>query len=183
MAKKNTNIEIGLDEELAQNMFNNSVTIEGLARATGVKVGKLRKAATTPIEGEVYDPNAINYARVAFVLGADIIAGIDWEEAAQPVVRGGGAKAKDENILRDAAALELNVNYYIRGKSTPVQIVYASLETEQFVILGTSVTRDKETGRKVEGPVTLQVAKFDRFLAKAPRLTPRAVGPTEVEED
>ncbi len=178
MAKK-TNIEIGLDEELMQNMFEHNVTIEGLARATGVKVGKLRKAATTPIEGEVYDPNAINYARVAFVLGADVIAGIDWFDIPEAEVRGGGAK--DENILRDAGALELNVNYYIRGKATPVQIIMADYETEQFVIKGTSITKD-EDGKKVEGPVTLQVVKFSRFLAKAPRTTPRATGPVEIEE-
>ncbi len=175
MAKKNTKIVAELDTQLMENMFQYSVTVEGLARATGVKVGKLRKAATTPIEGKVYDPNEINYARLAFVMGADIIAGIDWEEAAQPAARTG---AKDENILRNAEALEFNVNYYIRGKAVPVQIVYADISTQQFVIK--TVTEPKDTEQ--EPAETLQVVKFSRFLAKAPRLTPRAVGPAIVEE-
>ncbi len=120
-------VEEGLAEHLQDLMEGYpDVTLRKIAIATQTSYDRLLTASKKPIEGQVYDPNVRNYARLAFVLGVEKIDSIPWEELNTPAP----TKAK---VYTDIEVYKSGKPVYLRGPNpgpfTP------ALFTETHVVL------------------------------------------------
>lgn len=147
--KKLNNTEMYLE------MYTN-VSLRKLAVETGCTYGLVLKAARKPIEGELYDPNAINYEALdAYFDRREVdLSALDWEELNKPTSRVGEA-----TISKDIDTYEIGTKWFLRGEDEKsYEVVY---KTETHVV----ILKEDDTEP--------HAMKFTTFLAKGPMSEPR----------
>lgn len=128
-----------------------NVSLRKLAIETGCTYGLVLKAARKPIEGQPYDPNAINFEALdAYFERREIdLSTLDWEELNKATVRIGEA-----SISKDMSVYEVGTEWYLReDNENAFKIVY---KTDTHVVI------------LKNGDTEPHSMKHSTFLAKGP---------------
>lgn len=146
----------GADLQQKMELYPN-VSLRKLAIACELSYGWILKCSKEPIPGIAFDPEAVNYDKVASVFakrGIDL-ATIDWEALNNTTVRNGATLTKD----MDAFAVGKKV-YLREDNTTPFEIVYKT---------GTHIVIMKK------GSTEPRSWSHATFLMKGPVFEPRTI--------
>ena len=174
MAKKNTQKNVNVEtttiafsgEDLRNKMeiFSN-VSLRKLAIACELSYGWILKCSKEPIPNVAYDPEAINYDKVASVFakrGIDL-ATIDWESLDVATVRQGATLTKDMNMFN------VGQHVYLREDNViPFEICYKT--DTHIVIMKVGTTEPRSWSHAT-------------FLMKGPVCAPRTSTAKTKEEE
>lgn len=168
MAKKNTTIETtttvetptinftGIDLSIKMEKYPN-VSLRKLALACELSYGWILKCSKEPIVGVPFDPEAINYDKVANVFvkrGIDLNM-IDWESLNESTVRNGASLTKNMD------AFQVGGKVYLReDNKVPFQICY---KTDTHIVI------------MKEGSTEPRSWSHSTFLMKGPVFEPRTI--------
>lgn len=174
MAKKNTqkNITVAAETETQNSLcftpltgaelqakmeqFPN-VSLRKLAIACEISYGWILKCSKEPIPGVAFDPEAINYDKVASVFakrGIDLDT-VDWETLNEAAIRNGATLTKDMD------AFQVGGKVYLReDNTTPFEIVY---KTDTHIVI------------MKEGTTEPRSWSHATFLMKGPVFEPRTI--------
>lgn len=141
-------------EQLMQAHTN--VSLRRLAQASELNYPRLLKASKAPVEGQKYDPTAINFIAIEQVFGDKGIdyTKLDWEELNRQSTRPEGTLVKDIEKFPNDTPVWLRKN-----NETPYLIVY---RTRTHVVL------------QLEGTEELLCWSHSTFLLNGPMLEKRA---------
>ncbi len=158
----NTKATTATQIEVLMNRYPN-VSLRKLALETEVSYPALLKRSKQPVEGQIYDPSAINYSALQELFDSKEVdlSEVDWESLNQAATRKGGTLPKD--ISEFTVGKEV---YIRRNNETPYVIQY---RTETHVVIQLKGTQE---------PIAWS---WSTFLINGPQFEPRAPK-TEVEE-
>lgn len=149
---KNIN-RVPLERQLEIAMENPNASIRKLAQLTETSYSKLLNASRKPLEGQVYDPTSLNYAQMAFVLGAEKIETLDLEALHAP-------KESRSTVCKDILAFSKGTLVFLRrDNEVAFEVVHVTATHIVIQQLGS------------ETPV---VWSHSTFLFNGPALEPRA---------
>lgn len=109
-------------------------TIRQLALQLGVPYYTLRAAAITPIEGREYNANEVNWARVAFKLGAAKVEQIEWAlfDEARSRKSNEGNEGKSSTKTKDISAYAVGTWFtFRRDRKSVFAVVYVN---DQYIV-------------------------------------------------
>lgn len=158
----NTNSSNSVKEETKMLTLKNymemypNVSLRKLSKISGICYGVLLATAKKPIEGEVYDANAINWPLLEAKFEAKQIDynQFDWLELNQTPTRSGATLEKDIN------AFNVGDKVYLRlDNETPFEILY---KTDTHIVI------------MKEGTSEPQAWSHSTFFMKGPAFEPRA---------
>ena len=155
MAKKNhqENPEVVVNNiSLESMMIPNKTTLYHLAAVSGVKYHSIRRVGKKPVAGQVFDPEAINYAELEAYFAK---AGLDYTTWDFTAVEG-----KTSAIAHDMSAYPNGTKVYFRKSPAVAHIVV--LQTATHIVVQQEDTTEP------------QALKHTTFLLYGPSLTPRA---------
>lgn len=134
-----------------------NASLRRIADNTGISYAWILKSSKKPIEGEAYDPKAINYEAIAAILSKrDIqLQDLPWIEMNQANARNSVAK-----LSKDPVDFPNGSKWYLRGSLKQSEIVY---QTTTNVVL---IEEDSTV------PMNLSWATF---FQKGPSADPRPV--------
>lgn len=141
-----------------------NVSLRRLAEATGISYAWLLKSSKKPIEGEAYDPNAINYKAIASILSKKEVLLLDlpWEEMNKANPRNTGAKL--------SKAIEDYPNgskWYLRGATSEFEIVYQTQTNVVVIAVDSTVPQN---------------FSWQTFFQKGPSTEPRPIKSKKSDE-
>ena len=162
MAKKEVRIVNGNDLREMMEKYEN-VSFRSLSNALEVNYGAILKGSKTPIAGQIYDPEAVNWDQVATEFAkrnANFLDGVDWEELnAQSVKKVGVEKNLDEFGVGDKV-------YIRKYPTTPYTVVW---KTETHIVI------------QLEGTTEPKCWSHGTLLLNGPSKTPRNAKTEEAE--
>lgn len=170
MSKRNNNVEAttinftGADLATMMEEYSN-VSLRKLAIACELSYGWILKCSKEPIAGVPFDPEAINYEKVASVFAKRGInlAEIDWESLNVATVRNGAT------LTKDMSAFNVGQHVYLReDNKIPFEICYKT-ETH-IVIMKVGTTEPRSWSHAT-------------FLMKGPVFEPRTITEKTEEEE
>lgn len=154
----------GMDLQVRMEMFPN-VSLRKLAIACELSYGWILKCSKEPIPGVPFDPEAINYDKVAGVFvkrGIDLNL-IDWESLNTAAVRQG------TQLTKNMDAFQVGGKVYLReDNKVPFEICY---KTETHIVI------------MKEGTTEPRSWSHATFLMKGPVFEPRTVTEKTKEEE
>lgn len=133
-----------------------NASIRKLAAATDINYGVLLKKSKEPVLGEVYDPEATNWAALEAKLADKKVdfTTLDWEAMNAGVIR------KGANLQKDMDAFPVGSKVYLRkNNATPYEVVY---KTETHIVI------------QLEGTQEPIAWAHNTFLINGPVFEPRA---------
>lgn len=160
--KTNTTIEINTANSVS-NLLGQypNVSLRKLALATETTYTLLLKASKTPVVGQPYDPDFVNYEKIAEYFNRreiDLLK-LDWNSLNSETKRAG-------TVVKDMSQFQVGSKVYIRKNPTvPYEIVYM---TGTHVVL------------LLEGSTEPLSWSYNTFLLNGPQFQPREA--KEVEE-
>lgn len=171
MAKKNTTPETtttinftGIDLASKMEQYPN-VSLRKLALACELSYGWILKCSKEPIVGVPFNPEAINYEKVAGVFakrGIDLNV-IDWESLNEATVKNGASLTKNMD------AFQVGGKVYLReDNKVPFQICY---KTDTHIVI------------MKEGSTEPRSWSHATFLMKGPVFEPRTITEKTKEEE
>lgn len=98
-----------------------NVSIRQFAKATNLSYHGLLKASKKPVEGEIYNPEAINWVEMEKIVEKNNVNldDIDWKQLNEKSV------TKANVVEKDIEQFTVGTQWYLRrNKSTPYTIVY-----------------------------------------------------------
>lgn len=141
--------------ETLMNEYSN-VTLRKLALSTKATYGLLLKAARKPIEGQPYDPCAVNYeaAEKFFERRQINLEELDWD-----AMNIATSHSREGAISKDFSNYEVGSKWYLReDNKTPFEVL---LITETHVVI------------MQENSTEPRAMSFSTFLSKGPMAEPR----------
>lgn len=153
----------GEDLKLKMELHPN-VSLRKLAIACELSYGWILKCSKEPIPNVPYDPEAVNYDKVAGVFakrGIDL-GTVDWESLNEATIRNGAT------LTKDMSAFNVGAKVYLReDNKTPFEICYKT-ETH-IVIMKVGTTEPRSWSHAT-------------FLMKGPVFEPRTITEKTAEE-
>lgn len=168
--KKNETVEILNTADSVRALMSDypDVSLRKLSIVTETTYTLLLKASKQPIVGEAYDPDAVNYEKIADYFNRRKINlnDLDWDAMMSDAKAGRPAG----NVIKDIGKFEVDMDVYLRKHpTTPYRIIYM---TKTHVVI------------MLQGTTEPQAWSWNTFLLNGPQLTPRAdKKTTNVEEE